>query len=75
MDLAARRLTLEIAKRQRRRLNAACEAVFLSHAGQPVDEVMAALGRKASTANFEPDDELLGAAARAISLGRRYTFE
>ncbi len=75
MASAARRLRLEVAVRQRRKLNETSEAVFTSHAGRPADEVLEALRRKTTSAQFEPTEETLRSAADAISTGQRYIFE
>jgi hypothetical protein len=75
MLAAARRLSEEIAARDRRRhLNEVAEAVFLSHAGQPIAVVLIVLWERANTSTHEVSAETLSDAANAISLGRRFGF-
>jgi hypothetical protein len=74
MDSAAERLSTRMADRNRAHLNRAAEEVFLSHAGQPADVVLAILLEKSTSAAFEPKPEYLQAAAHAISSGRRFAF-
>jgi hypothetical protein len=74
MDAATRRLTREVAARNRRHLNTVADAVFLTHAGQPFDEVLAVLMRKSETLLYLPNAQALTPAARAISRGRRFGF-
>jgi hypothetical protein len=74
MEIAAVHLSVRMAARNRARLNEVAEEVFVSHAGQPADVVLEILVRKSTSAAFEPKPDYLRAAAKAISLGRRFAF-
>jgi hypothetical protein len=71
---ASQRLRTEIATRNRTHLNAATEAIFLSHAGQPIAEVLMALWAQANTSGHDVTAAALVDAANAISRGRRFAF-
>jgi hypothetical protein len=74
MVAAVRRLQLAAEARNRAHLNAVAETVFLSHGGQPVEQVLAELVRQAENPLYIPHLENFAAAASAISLGRRFAF-
>jgi hypothetical protein len=74
MIAAARRATLELQARDRDHLNAVAEAVYLSHAGQPIAEVLVALMARGNANSHVVTVETLVDAANAISLGRRFAF-
>jgi hypothetical protein len=71
---AAHRLTLAFAARTRAHLNTVAETVFLSHARQPIAEVLIELMEQANTNIHHVPAESLVDAANAISLGRRFEF-
>jgi hypothetical protein len=74
MAAAAEGLSRELADRNRLHLNAVAEAVFLSHAGHPVMDVLEELVGRSETELYKPDAETLLPAAQAISRGRRFGF-
>jgi hypothetical protein len=74
MDAAVQRLSEQIDIQSRAHLNRVSEEVFLSHAGQPVEDVLALLMQKAETSTYLPQVATLQRAARAISVGRRFAF-
>jgi hypothetical protein len=74
MAVAARRLNEEVAARNRSHLNEVAEAVFLTHAGQPADQVLAVLLVQSTTSLYRPTPETMMPVARAISLGRRFAL-
>jgi hypothetical protein len=74
MTDAARRLANEVAARSRAHLNEVAEAVFLTHAGQPIAEVLIVLWTRANTNAHNVSVEDLADAANAISQGRRFAF-
>jgi hypothetical protein len=74
MQAAALRLRIQEDSMRRRLLNEACEEVFRSHAGNPVDEVLVVLWRTADSKYFTSSVNLLMPAAEAISRGRRFAF-
>jgi hypothetical protein len=74
MGVAAQRLTNQMADRNRVHLNGVAEAVFGSHAGHPVSDVLAVLMRQSESPLYQPEAGTLMPAARAISRRRRFVF-
>lgn len=73
-DIGALRLNRELAENTRHHLNRVSEEVFISHAGEPPDVVLAVLMRQARAPFYEPQAETLQSAAYAISMRRRFVI-
>jgi hypothetical protein len=64
-----------VAARNRARLNEVSEQLYLTHRGQPAERILAVMMRRATSAVYQPTEDTLRPAAKAISQGRSFTFE
>jgi hypothetical protein len=71
----AAELSKRVAARNRARLNDVCEQLYVTHRGQPAERILAVMMRRATSAVYQPTEDTLRPAAKAISQGRPFIFE